>query len=71
MRGSDKGIHIFLKVISPKLTVITQMAIELADYNVVVLHVSHYATGRPTTIDKYDSAILNLQKRAIHPLQSI
>ena len=48
----DKGVHAFLKSISPKVNVIERLEFELAYSNVTVLYVtvlsvSHHATGTP------------------------
>ena len=41
----DEGIHTFFKGISPKVNVIARLEFELAYYDIIVQHVSHYATG--------------------------
>ena len=40
-----KGLYTFPKVICPKMNVIPWLEFELADYDVTVQYISHYATG--------------------------
>ena len=46
----DKRIHDFLKDIYPKVAVIAWLDFELAYYDVVARHASHYAKGNPSPI---------------------
>ena len=43
----NKGVHIFLKGISPKVNMIARLELELPYYNVAVQYVNHYATVTP------------------------
>ena len=44
----DQGFHAFPKSHSPKVNVIGQLELELADYDVIVQHVSQYAMVIPS-----------------------
>ena len=51
----DKGFQTFPKGISPKVNVITQLEVELANYNAEVQYVSHYTTADSFTFKVYHS----------------
>ena len=47
--SGDKGVHTFLKGISPKVNVIAQLEFELCYFEVSVQYFNHYATETPSS----------------------
>ena len=45
----DKGVHAFLKGISPKVNVIALLEFKLAYFEARVQHLSHYTIGTPAS----------------------